>query len=174
MSRVIDFYNFDISVSKHNQESKSSIIKYTLLNKETLLHMKLDFQDLFNDIVKYDNIENYNYSNMLSLEMIKVFDDSKNESFINCAKNILEYINSKQYDINYRLNLIQCNKRINKLSENEKKYLLDLINDANVDDIFNVTCHALLEMPEQANIILDKLPVDNQKMIKDFPINKFL
>ena len=171
---VIQFYEFgDLTVSKIGEEKKYPVSKYVLLNKELLLHMKLDFEDLYGDISKFDNFINFEEANKLALNMISVYDVSNNVLFLNYAKKIFEYITNKSDIINYRLNIIQCNKRLNLISENDKSYLLDLLNQ-NVEDVIKVACYILLDMPQKANGLLQTLSIDNKKMIKDFPIGKFL
>ena len=171
---VIQFCEFgDLTVSKIGEKKKYPVSKYVLLNKELLLHMKLDFEDLYGDISKFDNFINLEEANKLALNMISVYDVSNNVLFLNYAKKIFEYITNKSDTINYRLNIIQCNKRLNLISENDKSYLLDLLNQ-NVEDVIKVACYILLDMPQKANELLQTLSIDNQNMIKDFPIGKFL
>ncbi len=164
-------YEFHIENKETHEKIRSSLILF--LNPEELFSISnLDFEYIFDDIVSMQKHEgNFSFANLFCLKMIAVYDEKKQDAFLNYAEKILDWLllqESKETDI-YFLNKSQIQKRKNNLEIDVKNKLWEFL-EKNCDIKIKICALILLENYERAETLYEKLSFEEKKNFDSFPI----
>lgn len=164
-AKVINSKGEEIHVSQFIWMTKEDFLQYDNLNLSFILE---DFQS----IPLYKEL--YNDAALVALELIKAYDQSKDESFLDSANKFFDWIEEKNgipQEI-IMINQLQIALRRRKLSYEENCQLHDLIKTTT--DL-SVKCCAflLLDQQEEAQKILDSFDEETLMYFKEFPIYYF-
>lgn len=146
--------------------------KYTIFQKDDYLNMSnIDYEDLINDMMKYENEGNYSRCNLNMLEMLKAYDENKNDKLLEVAIQIAHWLSKKESFNDFsKINLYQCYRRKRSLEQSEEDELLDLIEKSSNNYSNIVGAYILLDNVKLVNRYLKRLPVDEQTLFKEYPI----
>lgn len=111
------------------------------------------------------------YSLYLVLELIRLFDNTGDRQALDVATKILNHLkkhDKKQEDL-YRINQIQIEKRLRKLSKEEIKYLISL-KASGIPIQYQLAANILLDSFQEAAIVYDQLSDAEKQFFDAFPI----
>lgn len=146
------------------------------LNDNAYLADDINFDEMKNVFKEYSfKDEEYNLLNLQVLEIIKAFDICNNEKLLEYADYLINILLEKDknfYEI-YYINYCQILKRMNKLNESNMFELIK-IRDNTTNEEIKICCNLLLDNKIEANILIKKLNTDSLKILKSYPISKYL
>jgi hypothetical protein len=190
-----------IFVREKNEDKKFNI--YNLVNLTDHIHFSLESDDLprikispyilfkADFLVTIDNIDtemmlqnikdipidgDESYSgliNLFGLELIKAFDDSKREVFLETAKRLFDWLMSIRIDDPIsKTNAFQIIKRQRSYTQDEKTTLISMREEAKANENFALVCGTsiLLENKGDVEDYFDKLSKDQKKEFITYPI----
>lgn len=180
--KILDLFNlhenFKMAASLTNGE-KIYISPYVILKAPLLVDVaNLDLNVVVNAVKEYHPNANYELLvNQLGLELIKAFDISHREEFLNAANSIFRWLCEAKvnYDSNL-LNLLQINLRSEPLSREESDVLLSLRDKylqfprKEGSDYYLCGISILLENKSDAKQFFEKLSEQAQDEFKTYPI----
>lgn len=172
------------SLTKADEEIKDNELTAPLtfaLGRASFKHSSnLDFSILPSQLKKFHFSQKLScIVNTCALEFIAAYDEKPKDELLKIAMRLfdwlLQYCNETDEPI-YKLNKIQCSKRLNKKLSADEIILLGSYIDDNSKQPANVRCGAyiLLEKYNEAKTELNKLPLDKQNEFKTYPIWKLL
>ena len=146
------------------------------LNDNAYLADDINFDEMKNVFKEYSfKDEEYNLLNLQVLEIIKAFDICNNEKLLEYADYLINILLEKDknfYEI-YYINYCQILKRMNRLNESNMFELIK-IRDNTTNEEIKICCNLLLDNKIEANILIKKLNTDSLKILKSYPISKYL
>lgn len=162
-----------------NDSGKSiPVSPYMILKRDSLQNViNLDFNAFLPDIQKYGtNIEYIKVVNNFALELLSAYDASKEEILLNTAYNIIQWLDSINFDtdietsIIHHLNLLQCKVRKQlKLTKKDKDYLRNIYKNSD-ETTFKFGACVILQEKDTAEEYFKQLPLDSQEKLIGVPI----
>lgn len=148
---------------------------FLVLNKQTYCSDDIDFEVMKKEIAKISLSNNKQaLINLQALEVIRAYDETKNEELLNYAEYLLSKI--EKYDELKEIvfvNQMQIKKRKNELSIEDKEALYNL--KKTKDDLFfELSIDLLLDNKEEAKMLFNKLDSDAQQAFCELPLYWFL
>ncbi|MBR1775926.1 hypothetical protein IJ750_02490 [bacterium] len=151
---------------------------YMILKRDSLQNViNLNFNAFLPDIQKYGtNIEYIKVVNNFALELLSAYDASKEEILLNTAYNIIQWLDSINFDtdietsIIHHLNLLQCKVRKQlKLTKKDKDYLRNIYKNSD-ETTFKFGACVILQEKDTAEEYFKQLPLDSQEKLIGVPI----
>lgn len=179
--KYIDFYSDKIDfelVAKH--EKTILISRFVLLKKDSLLCLNFNKDTIINSIKRSimdnDNIKLLiNYYTNFSLELIKAWDESFNNEYLEIAEYIFTLINDYENSDILLINKAQIEKRLNnKLSSNTLIQLCQIISCDNTADDIKAAIYILLEDYKEFYKVFEKLDIERKNKFIKYPIYNLL
>lgn len=137
----------------------------------------ISIDNLSHDII-YDSMTLCGYHpetsaniNSMALKIIAAYDICHKEELINIAIDIFKWLIQNDKQNIYIINLYQCIKRKQSLSVDDRNELISLKSDTN-DRTILWSINLLLDNKEETEYYWNKLSVEEQENIKQFPIYK--
>lgn len=153
---------------------KQEISKYLLLKANDLTCSNFVYENVFEDIIKYDTGYEYQISvNYLLLEIIKAYDMNigKHEDLYKLAVQVGEWLcNKSEKDVNYKMNYLQIKRRKQLLNDSEINELENIIE--NYFDDWSIKAGALILLGKinEAKEVIGKQSKENKNEFKQYPI----
>ena len=145
---------------------------YIILDSNNLSYIdNVDFHKLAQSVKQFAFFPLYGERiTWLILDLLKMYDSSGNDTFINTANELLDYLQENEPDNDaYRINRIQIEKRRRELSKDELRYLRTLKADR-ISTQFQLAASILLESYQEAQLLYDELPDSERELFNEYPI----
>lgn len=145
---------------------------YIILDSNNLSYIdNVDFHKLAQSVKQFAFFPLYGERiTWLILDLLKMYDSSGNDTFINTANALLDYLQENEPDNDaYRINRIQIEKRRRELSKDELRYLRTLKADR-ISTQFQLAASILLESYQEAQLLYDELPDSERELFNEYPI----
>lgn len=165
-----------ILINKNIQASRFLLLN----NKNGLRTIDNFFEEVYTDLIKYYSVDVFDYTQLLMLNCIHVYDETNNLSYLNFAEKLNNYfiqnaksIKDKDFSVRHTINQLQIVLRKRNLNSSEKRELINLKNI--ITDIKAFCCILiLLGYEEEFKLSFEKLNNDEQKLFKSWPIYKLV
>lgn len=146
--------------------------KYVILKAKDLIRIdNFDCTTIVDDLLLYGNEGHLLNSNLLLLEIIKAYDQTKKEIFLTEATRLAEWLKRANcLDGISTINYLQCVARQSELTDEQEVELMDLLKKYDDNEQMKVGIHILLGNYKMAKRCLDKLDVNQRNEFYDFPI----
>lgn len=154
-------------------ENGFEISPYHLMKSSSFLELdNADLSSVVKSVIKCPYSEIYvDYTINLILELIRLFDDSKNDEALEVATQLLNHLrkhDDSQEEL-YRINQIQIEKRRRRLSKEEMQYLISL-KASGIPIQYQLAANILLESFQEAAIVYEQLSESEKQCFDSFPI----
>jgi hypothetical protein len=146
--------------------------KYTMFQKDDFLNISnIDYEDMIKDMMKYENMGNYTRCNNNMLEMLKAYDENKNDRLLESAIQIAQWlINKESFSDLSKINLYQCYIRKRSLKQSEEDELFDLIEKSSKNYSIILGAYIILGNVKLVNRYMERLTAEEQDSFKEYPI----
>ena len=146
--------------------------KYVIMKAEDLMKAdNIQCKSIVDELFLYENDGHYFNSNFLLLELIKAYDQTKEEVFLHEATRLAEWLRKAECLEGISIiNYLQCIARQSGLSEEQEAELMELLEQSADNEQMKAGIHILLGNYKMANRCLDKLDMDKRKEFCEFPI----
>jgi hypothetical protein len=146
--------------------------KYVIMKTEDLMKAdNIQCKSIVDELFLYENDGHYFNSNFLLLELIKAYDQTKEEVFLHEATRLAEWLRKAECLEGISIiNYLQCIARQSGLSEEQEAELVELLEQCADNEQMKAGIHILLGNYKMANRCLDKLDMDKRKEFCEFPI----
>ena len=158
------------------------ITPYSVLNKERILkYANIDFEQIVPSF-KANLKENPNclqLASSLGLSLLSAYDEKnvKEERLIHTALELFEWMLTEETDeqlkLKYKLNLLQAQKRLSPLNDDDKDFLYSIIESTSSDEI-KFAAYLLLDENAFAMRSFYRLDVKDQELYRTLPIFHFV
>ena len=172
---ISDFFDGQFVLAKEGDspENGFAISPYLLMKSSSFIELdNADLSLVAESVIKCPFSEAYaEYSLYLVLELIRLFDNTGDRQALDVATKILNHLkkhDKKQEDL-YRINQIQIEKRLRKLSKEEIKYLISL-KASGIPIQYQLAANILLDSFQEAAIVYDQLSDAEKQFFDAFPI----
>lgn len=177
---ILDFFKNDLEVVSQNEVDESDVFytsQYTILDKECLVkYDNVDYGRILENVKRFESDGHYNRVNVLGLNLLMAYDETKNNEFLECAKNLFQWLyekDSKGMPL-YLMNIYQCKMRIGELSSDDKSKIYEMLVEYKDNPKFLGGLYCLLKEKEQVQKMIDKMiKVEADEFMK-YPIYKLL
>lgn len=180
--QVCNFNHVPITISAEDRDGKlvpSSL--YVILKRDVLLECSnIDYQEMLRQIklVPFSEVFSTQATNLL-LEMLAAYDESKDKrkDIIKASIELAEWIRNEDTfcsaDLKM-LNHLQAIKRIRKLNTDERRQVIELIEQSNdLEERVYVGAYLLLDQQEAAQMHFDRMDSMEQEHLLSYPIKRF-
>lgn len=167
-----NFKDGDLILSRGTPQEGKPASPYIILDSNNLSYIdNVDFHKLVQSIKQFAFFPLYGERiTWLILDLLKMYDSSGNDTFINTANELLDYLQENEPDNDaYRINRIQIEKRRRELSKDELRYLRTLKADR-ISTQFQLAASILLESYQEAQLLYDELPDSERELFNEYPI----
>lgn len=179
--KIENFFDVELVATYEGENGERlPMSQYVILSAEDLEkidNIKWDrFLPSFKNIEKHK--ETFSRANYFLLELIKVYDKTKNKEILPIAKDFAEWImTSTDEEMPFQiktLNLLQVIKRMRALNVEEIKELYKILEDKNASFSVLMGAHILLDQQIPAKMLFDKMDTEEQNEFVKYPIYKLL
>ena len=171
---LADLINFSIT---NNGLPPLNVSPYVLLKEKLLVSVdNLNTEMIMDSIkaVEFDDKGAYAHIIILfGLELIKAYDSSNRDEFLEAATNLFEWLNwLNESPPIPEVNILQIRKRKGKLTKEEKSALVEIREKAKEDERFDLACGVsiLLENKTDVEDYYNKLQDKQKEEFDSFPI----
>ena len=167
-----NFNNGALILSRGTPQEGKPASPYIILDSNNLSYIdNVDFHKLAQSVKQFAFFPLYGERiTWLILDLLKMYDSSGNDTFINTANELLDYLQENEPDNDaYRINRIQIEKRRRELSKDELRYLRTLKADR-ISTQFQLAASILLESYQEAQLLYDELPDSERELFNEYPI----
>lgn len=181
--QICDFNHVPIAISAEDRDGKlvpSSL--YVILKRDILLECSnIDYQEMLRQIklVPFSEVFSTQATNLL-LEMLAAYDESKDKrkDIIEAAIELSEWLRNEDsfYPADLKMiNHLQAIKRIRELSADERRQVLELIEQSSdLEEQVYVGAYLLLDQQEAAQMHYARMDGLEQEHLLRYPIRRFL
>ena len=176
---IENFFTANLNMSLSNLEDKKyPSSRYVFLKQEHFLQGdNINYKNLYEDVTSIPiNIYHFNRTTLLLLEMIKAYDVNKDKELIDVAEKLSIWLVDKSF-VNNRnvalINLLQIKQRKNSINESDKQQIINMLK-SDIDKQYQAACYILLNMPNQAQGIIDSMDEEQRNIFTDYPIYDLL
>ncbi len=177
---ILDFFKNDLKVVSQNEVDESDVFytsQYTILDKECLVkYDNVDYGRILENVKRFESDGHYNRVNVLGLNLLMAYDETKNNEFLECAKNLFQWLyekDSKGMPL-YLMNIYQCKMRIGELSSDDKSKIYEMLVEYKDNPKFLGGLYCLLKEKEQVQKMIDKMTKVEADEFMKYPIYKLL
>ena len=176
---IENFFTADLGsvISDLNHKEYPSS-RYVLLQRDHFLYgCNINYDDLYVDVIKVRmNPFHFHRVTLLILEMLKAYDINKDVKLLNVSERLAIWLLDNDSEENKNIaviNLIQIKKRKGTITEEDIKSILNIL-ASNIDDQCKAACWILLDMPDNAQKIIDTMDDDKKNTFERYPIYHLL
>ena len=176
---IENFFTANLNMSLSNLEDKKyPSSRYVFLKQEHFLQGdNINYKNLYEDVTSIPiNIYHFNRTTLLLLEMIKAYDVNKDKELIDVAEKLSIWLVDRSF-VNNRnvalINLLQIKQRKNSINESDKQQIINMLK-SDIDKQYQAACYILLNMPNQAQGIIDSMDEEQRNIFTDYPIYDLL
>jgi hypothetical protein len=176
---VSNFFNNKLKVSFQSKKDSKfyNASLYLSLTKEDLLILSnIDYEIIYKSFFGLEpKDELLDATNRFVLNMIEVYDASKNKCLLETGTKILDWVAENDHITNpavYVLNKLQIVKRLRKFSDIEISQIVAVIEN-NKDNGILVGAYLLLGNIDTASFHFNQMSKNEQNSFRKYPINKF-
>lgn len=146
--------------------------KYTILQADDFIKISnLRFDRMEEELFSIENKGHFERVNLIMLEMIKAYDEKKNNDLIQSAIRIGKWLADKSDDSDIAvLNIYQCYYRIRKLSDEELDILDDIAERRKGAPTVMLGAYILLKNSRKSKKIFDEMDPEEQECFRGFPM----
>lgn len=146
--------------------------KYTILQSKDFTQISnLRFDRMEEELFSIENKGHFVRVNLMLLEMIRAYDEKKNDVLIQSAIRIGRWLVNKDDDADLAvLNVYQCYYRIRRLTDEELNYLDNILERRKDNPSVMLGAYILLENNRKARGIFENMDQEEQKLFIGFPI----
>lgn len=150
--------------------------KYTILRANDFIKVSnLRFDKMEQELFSIENKGHLLRVNSMMLEMIKAYDEMKNDALIHSAIRIGRWLSDRDDDIDIAiLNIYQCYYRIRKLSDEELDVLENIVERRKDNLSVMLGAYILLENKRKGKRIFENMVQEEQREFMEFPIYHIL
>lgn len=165
----------ELTIKNEDSEDEprtQAVSPYILLSVDNLLCINIDPDVILQSVKDYEHSLEYDgYVLDLCLSMIKVFDRASDHRFLDCSKELLQWIDTEYCDPEIILvNTLQITKRERELTRDEVNLLLELKERSQENSLMLCGISILLEDTSKFRYYFEALSEDERKRFEDFPI----
>ncbi len=169
---IENYFCKEIACSMDKTENTATS-QYVLMSPENYLEAdNFDAKRVEESFKKHHNTSHYSQTNFSILNMLTAYDkDQKREDLLILAEKLCEWLISEQPDdYVYQINLLQCHKRREKLTDQEIIKLNDISKEVENNDSLQAGIQILLDNYRLAKIYLHRLSEADRKEFESYPI----
>ena len=174
---IENFSDVDIDVSgEYENGSMFKTSKYVILKAEDIIKVSnCTCKQIVDELMTIENDGHYLDSNLVLLELLKVFDITKNQSILDEAVRLAQWLKKAECLAGISIiNYYQCIKRHRLLSEQEEDEIINLLEEFKDSEEIRAGAYILLENYKMAKRCYDKLDSEEQEAFKLYPIYKLM
>ena len=128
-------------------------------------------KNIVDELMLFENEGHYSSSNYILLELLKAYDETQEDEFLQEATRLAEWlIKAECLEGISTVNYLQCIARRKKLSEEQETELIELLERYNDNEQMKAGIHILLENHKMAKRCLEQLDEEQRTEIYQFPI----
>ena len=163
------------AVGEYTDGTRFSTSLYTILTAEDFATISnLNYEFIVDDLIQIDNQGHIIRTTYTLLEMLKAHDMFKNESILEEAIRLADWLTQvEQTDVSL-INLLQCYYRKRELRGDEEDMLEDIIARNREDKQMCIAAHILLGNSKRARKMIDNLTEDQKRVFKEYPVYALL
>ena len=163
------------AVGEYTDGTRFSTSLYTILTAEDFATISnLNYEIIVDDLIQIDNQGHIIRTTYTLLEMLKAHDMIKNESILEEAIRLADWLTQvEQTDVSL-INLLQCYYRKRELRGDEEDMLEDIIARNREDKQLGIAAHILLGNSKRARKMIDNLTEDQKRVFKEYPVYALL
>lgn len=173
--RLWDYFDKQISVViLDDNDDPHPVSQFSILKKDDFLNTDNLYLDAISESFKnIENADEYNpeQANLVMLEILKAYDESKNAGFLNCAEAINDWLltlGDEPSDIAL-LNKMQIVLRQRSLTFDEKQAIGNIASNS-TESLHKVGAFILLKEWEEVKKSFSDIPEETQNEFKKYPI----
>lgn len=173
---IKDFFSIDgLKYATEGSDPKDGIdiSPYMLVTSELYKEVdNIDLNEILPAVKKYPMSVPYRgLAILLALELLKIFDESKDESILEIVIQLLDYLQEfdDSQDELYQVNRLQTEKRRRALTAEEKQYLMTL-KTPGISLQYQLAASILLESFHEAQIIYENMDLEERQAFDTYPI----
>lgn len=173
--RYFDFFHFEgakLSLSNRGKVEQGSL--FTCLTEGDFLNWdNIDYKEIETDLLKYQNPFNFIRVRHVLLEMLKAYDQNKNQELIQTDYKVSQKLVALENTDDNEFLYFQTKKRIENLSAKDRRRLLE-IRDQIRTNPEKCAIEILLGNQETAEFYFDEMNEDEKEAFKANPIYNLL
>lgn len=177
---ILDFFKTDLEIVSKNEFDENDVFstsQYTILDRECFINYdNINYQKMLDDFKRFEGEGHYNRVNVLGLNLIMAYDETKHEKYLVYAKEVFQWL----YEADkagvplYLMNLYQCNIRTRELSIEEKSKIYEMIMEFRDNPKFLGGLYCLLKEKGQVQKMLMDMSEYEAKEFVTYPIYRLL
>lgn len=177
---ILDFFKTKLDIVSQNEYDERDVFatsQYTILDKECFINYdNINYDKMLEDFKRFEGEGHYNRVNVLGLDLIMAYEETKIEKYLKFAKKIFQWLyeTDKNGAPFYLMNLYQCNIRTGELTEEEKSKIYEMITDYKDNPKFLGGLYCLLKEKGQVQKMLMNMSECEAKEFVTYPIYKLL
>lgn len=145
--------------------------QYVVLKKNDIRKLSnIDYNIIENSVKQFNSDEHYDVVNLLALEMLLAYDESKNTELLEAIIRITEWLHQSSpknnaFLLNWYQALLRKNSQDARINKERLRYLIE-----NEDDEIKAGAAIIAGDKELAQTILGNLPKDKKDLFMEYPI----
>lgn len=146
--------------------------KYVIMKADDIIKVdNISCKQIVDELMLYENEGHYLNSNFVLLEIIKAYDRTKKNIFIDEAIRLAEWLKKADcLEVISTINYLQCIARRTGLSEEQETELIELLDKCADNEQLKAGIHILLGNYKMANRCLDRMDANKRTEFCEFPI----
>lgn len=172
---IKNFTDLDFEIAgEYKDGTMFKTSKYVIFKADDIIKVdNCTCKQIVDELKMIDNDGHYFNSNLLLLEILKAYDKTNENQYLDEALRLAKWLRKAEClkgisTINY----YQCMKRKGLLSEEQEEELINLIEEYDSDNEIKAASYILIENYKMAKRCLNKLKPEERETFKTFPIYK--
>ena len=173
---IDNYFNHEFGATPEAQTRVTPISAYATLSADEYVTLSnIDATKIAESLIRYTSDEQLEYNNETLLVILSAYDRCKEASLLQAAIDVGEWLhNTKPDDMTFFLNWMQTLYRNDALNKSEQKLIRERIAGCEFSDEQLVAAYILLDNHEMAEVYLMRLPSEQIKNFKKYPIYNLL